>query len=187
MRKVLVGVSAAVMLVACTSEPAQPRYVAAPGAPPPPVTPTRSYAVGDTCGELGWGKILGAAVGGAAGGAIVSNVVRGHGSNAATAAGVIGGMILGGLAGSSIDRVNCQEARAAQQRALAPATPIGQQIQWRDPQSGATGSFTPTREGRTADGLYCREYTQTINIGGELKQGVGRACQQPDGTWKTVS
>ena len=47
MHKSLVGVSAALLLAACTSEPAQPRYVAAPGAPPPPVTPTRSNVAGD--------------------------------------------------------------------------------------------------------------------------------------------
>ncbi len=184
MRKILIGVAAAALLAGCTTDP-QPRYYQA-GYPPPPPPAPRNYALGDTCGELGWGKVLGGAIGGAAGGAIVSNIARGHGSGVATAAGVIGGMLLGGFAGSNVDKVNCQEARAAQQRALAPATPIGQTVQWRDPQSGAYGTFTPTREGRAQDGGYCREYSQTIIIGGEEKQGVGRACQQPDGSWKTV-
>lgn len=143
--------------------------------------------LGDSCGQLGWGTVLGAAAGGAAGGLIGSQIGRGSGNALATTAGVLGGLLLGGFAGGAVDKVNCAEAERARQRALAASTPIGQSIQWRDPQSGATGSFTPTREGRADNGAACREYTQTIIIGGEQKQGVGRACQQSDGSWKTVS
>jgi surface antigen len=181
MKKVLVGVSAALILAGCTAQP-QPYYQAQP-AP----RPARTANVGDSCGDLGWGKLAGAALGGAAGGLIGSQVGRGTGNSLATAAGAIGGLLLGGFAGSSVDKVNCAEARAAQQQALQPTTPIGRTIQWSDPQSGATGSFTPTREGRQASGAYCREFRQTIIIGGEQKEGVGQACQQPDGSWKTVS
>jgi surface antigen len=184
MKRAVVGICVAALLAGCTVE-SQPRPVAYQPYPPPP--PPRSAALGDSCGDLGWGKILGGALGGAAAGAVVSNVVRGSGSGIATAAGVIGGMLLGGLAGSNVDKVNCQNARAAQQQALQPTTPIGQTIQWNDPQSNASGTFTPTQESRTASDGYCREYRQTITIGGEQKQGVGRACQQPDGSWKTVS
>jgi surface antigen len=184
MRTAVLGVVVAVAVAGCTAQspPPQP-YYGANYAPPPPRSNT---VLGDSCGELGWGKVAGAAIGGAAGGAIVSNIARGSGSGVATAAGVIGGMLLGGFAGSNVDKVNCTNARAAQAQALQPATPIGQPIQWNDPQSGAHGSFTPTREGRQADGAYCREYTQTIIVGGRQEQGIGRACQQPDGSWKTV-
>lgn len=183
MRTGVLGVALAALVAGCTAQPAQPYYQAG-YAPPPPPRP--SNQLGNACGDLGWGKVAGAAIGGAAGGAIVSNVARGSGSGVATAAGVIGGLLLGGLAGSSIDKVNCENARAAQARALQSTSPIGQPIQWTDPQSGAHGSFTPTREGRQADGAYCREYTQTIIVAGKQEQGVGRACQQPDGSWKTV-
>lgn len=174
MRAILVGASVALLVAGCTTQ-----------GQPGPYGTAHDYTLGNSCGELGWGKVLGAALGGAAGGAIVSNIARGSGSGVATAAGVIGGALLGGFAGSSIDKVNCQNAMAARQQALAQATPIGQTITWNDPQSGATGSFTPTREGRSQAGEYCREYTQTIVIDGEQKQGVGRACQQPDGSWKS--
>ncbi len=36
--------------------------------------------------------------------------------------------------------------------------------------------------GLDADG--CREYTQTIRIGDEEHQAFGRACLQPDGSWR---
>jgi surface antigen len=152
-------------------------------------TPTSrsNYTVGDSCGQLGWGTVLGAAAGGAAGGLLGSQIGRGSGNALATTAGVVGGLLLGGFAGGAVDKVNCAEAQRARQRALAPTTPIGQTIQWNDPQSNASGTFTPTRDGRAENGAACREYTQTITIGGEQKQGVGRACQQSDGSWKTVS
>lgn len=31
---------------------------------------------------------------------------------------------------------------------------------------------------------YCREFTQTISIGGQLQKGIGTACLQPDGSWQ---
>src|SRR5262245_18642297 len=35
-------------------------------------------------------------------------------------------------------------------------------------------------------GDYCREYTKTIRVGGEIQHGYGRACLQPDGAWMIV-
>lgn len=33
-------------------------------------------------------------------------------------------------------------------------------------------------------GQYCREYTQTVYIGGRAVEAYGTACQQPDGSWE---
>lgn len=35
-----------------------------------------------------------------------------------------------------------------------------------------------------AAGPTCREFRQTITIGGEAKEGFGLTCLQPDGTWR---
>ena len=51
----------------------------------------------------------------------------------------------------------------------------------------AYGTVTPSREGRTNDGRYCREYQSSIYVGGKYEQGVGTACRNPDGTWQIVS
>jgi len=56
----------------------------------------------------------------------------------------------------------------------------------RNPDTGYSGSFTPTRTYRVADGRYCCEYVQTVMIGGEEHQAYGTACRQPDGAWKIV-
>lgn len=38
-----------------------------------------------------------------------------------------------------------------------------------------------------ADEPYCREFTQTIKIGGKQQKGFGTSCLQPDGTWQIVN
>jgi surface antigen len=63
--------------------------------------------------------------------------------------------------------------------------PIGQPIVWSNPQNGNQVVVTPTREGRAGD-EYCREYEQTITVGGREKRGYGQACRQPDGSWRIV-
>jgi hypothetical protein len=37
-----------------------------------------------------------------------------------------------------------------------------------------------------SDGDGCREYSQTVIIGGEEQQAYGRVCRQPDGSWRVV-
>lgn len=34
---------------------------------------------------------------------------------------------------------------------------------------------------------YCREYTETVHIGGRMAQAYGTACMNPDGTWQIVT
>lgn len=37
------------------------------------------------------------------------------------------------------------------------------------------------------NGVYCREYTQDVTIGGAARSSYGTACQQPDGAWKIIT
>ena len=38
-----------------------------------------------------------------------------------------------------------------------------------------------------AQNQYCREYTKTLNIAGQIQQSYGTACMQPDGSWQIVN
>ena len=38
-----------------------------------------------------------------------------------------------------------------------------------------------------AGGRYCREYRQTITLGGQEHQGNGSACREPDAVWRIMS
>lgn len=37
------------------------------------------------------------------------------------------------------------------------------------------------------NGVYCREYTQPVIVGGRKVSSYGTACQQPDGSWKIIN
>jgi len=128
----------------------------------------------------GVGTLGGAAVGGLLG----SHIGKGSGNLAATAAGVVIGGWLGNEIGASLDRADRSEIAMATSRAYT--APVGQQITWNNPQSGNAGTITPVRDGYANNGAYCREFQQTITVGGQKQQGYGRACQQPDGSWKIV-
>jgi hypothetical protein len=67
----------------------------------------------------------------------------------------------------------------------AASAPIGENIVWNN--AGAYGSVTPVREGTSSAGRYCREFQQTVTIGGRTEQAYGTACMQPDGAWEVVS
>ncbi|WP_321393031.1 hypothetical protein [Emcibacter sp.] len=68
---------------------------------------------------------------------------------------------------------------------VASRAPIGETVTWRD--GNATGWVTATREGTSSLGRYCREFQQTIQIGGKTETAYGTACRQPDGQWEIIS
>lgn len=75
---------------------------------------------------------------------------------------------------------------SARQFALE-ATKVGEVTSWHTPTSGNRGSVTPTRTYQTAAGQYCREFQQTVTVGGRTESAYGAACRQPDGTWQILS
>lgn len=123
----------------------------------------------------------GAVLGGLAGSAVGS----GSGRLWATGAGVLLGALVGSEIGSSLDNADRAYAQSANQRAYN--APIGETIRWNNPDSGNYGTVTPTRSGTDNGGRVCREYSQTIYVGGKQQSGYGTACQQSDGSWKVVN
>ena len=127
----------------------------------------------------------GTLLGGAAGGFLGSQFGEGSGKTVAA----IGGALLGAWAGNAIANGMTAQDRgyynsAAQQAASAP---VGQTVTWYNPTSGAQGTITPTRTGTASDGSACREYQQTVTIGGRTERAYGTACQQADGSWRIVN
>ena len=135
-----------------------------------------STGTSQTTGALG-GAVLGGLAGSRFGG--------GTGKLLSVGAGTLLGAFLGSELGKSLERSDVTRADAATQRAYA--APIGETIQWNNPETGAAGTVTPIREGRTQTGEYCREFAQTINVGGRIEQATGTACRQADGSWRIVS
>jgi surface antigen len=141
---------------------------------------------GNGPGEFGANKttaggLLGAVAGGLAG----SQIGKGRGQLVAVGAGTLLGALIGSEAGKSLDKADQQYASRAHQQ--AQAAPLGQTIVWSNPQSGHSGSVTPVREGQiAATGEYCREYQQSVQVGGQTQRAYGTACRQADGSWRVV-
>ncbi len=126
---------------------------------------------------------IGTVLGGVGGAVIGSQFGRGTGQIAATAAGALLGGFAGSSIGKSLDKADAAAANAAAQKAMENS-PTGQPTSWKNPDSGNSGTVTPQAPYQKADGTYCREFSQTIVVGGEKKQGYGTACRQPDGSWQ---
>lgn len=141
---------------------------------------------GNGPGEFGANKTTAGGLLGAVGGAVAgAQFGKGKGQLAATAAGTLLGALIGSEIGSSLDRADQQYAQRAQVQ--AQAAPIGQSIVWSNPETGHSGTVTPIREGRIpSTGEYCREFQQTVQVGGRSQQAYGTACRQPDGSWRVV-
>ena len=128
------------------------------------------------------GTLLGALAGGLAG----SQVGKGRGKLVATGVGTFLGAMLGSEIGRSLDRADRLAMQRTTQQTLEKA-PVGKTSTWKNPDSGNQGSITPKKTYKRPDGMYCREFTQTITIGGRTEEAYGTACRQPDGTWKLIS
>lgn len=127
------------------------------------------------------GTLVGAGLGALAG----SQIGSGRGQLVAVAVGALGGALLGNSVGKSLDRADQLAMERAQNTAYT--APIGQPVEWRNPDSGHQGAVTPIREGtHVQSGAYCREYQQSVTIDGRTESAFGTACRQPDGSWKIL-
>lgn len=126
---------------------------------------------------------VGAAGGAAAGGLLAAAL---GGKTAGVVAGTLIGGLFGGAVGASLDQRDRELAHQTANTSLETAK-AGTTSTWRNPDTGHEGTFTPTRTYKRDDGSYCREYQQTVEVGGETQKAYGTACRQPDGQWKIVS
>lgn len=135
-------------------------------------------------GSMGTKEGFGTVGGAVAGGLIGSRFGGGTGKLVAVGVGSLLGAFVGREIGSSLDKADQQYAERAATQAYS--SPIGQPIRWNNPQSGNQGTIVPVRDGYAEGGLYCREFQQTIVVGGRSEQAHGTACRQPDGSWKIM-
>lgn len=125
------------------------------------------------------GTLLGA-VGGALAGSAIGD---GKGQMAAIAVGTLLGAGIGQEVGRSLDRADRMAMQQTMHRTLE-TVPSGQSTTWRNPDSGNYGTYTPQPAYQTASNQTCREFQQTITVGGKQQSGYGTACRQPDGSWQ---
>jgi len=127
----------------------------------------------------------GALVGAGLGALVGSQLGGGKGKLAAVAVGALAGAWAGSEVGKSLDKADRLYAQRTAQDGLEYAQ-VGQSKAWANPDSGHSGTFTPTRTFKTADGKNCRAFETTIYVDGKQETGTGQACRQADGTWQIV-
>ena len=141
------------------------------------------------CTATGQGEkeAAGTIIGGALGG-LLGAEIGGHGDSKVIGAalGTFLGAAIGNEIGKSLDRADRLALAQAQYEALE-RTPSGQRSEWVNPDTGHHGWVEPKPAYKNEEGQYCREFTQTIYVGGKEVTGYGTACRQPDGSWKIVS
>lgn len=130
-------------------------------------------------------QTIGTLAGGAAGAVAATNIGKGKGNIAAIAVGTLLGAAIGSEIGKSLDRAD-QEAMYRSSQNTFENVPTGQTTQWRNPDSGHYGTYTPTRT-YMDNGTNCREFSQTIVVGGRREEGYGTACRMSDGSWQIRS
>ena len=127
-------------------------------------------------------QLIGTGSGAVIGGLLGSQVGKGSGAMVGVGVGTLLGALIGSEIGSSLDKADLAYANQAQNQAYR--APVGESVSWNNPDSGNYGTITPTREGKSTSGRYCREFSQTIYVEGRQQTGYGTACQNPDGTWQ---
>ena len=137
------------------------------------------------CFDTGQKEMAGTMIGAGLGGLAGSQIGDGTGQLAAVGAGALLGAMLGGEVGRSLDKADELYAAQNYQQALETAS-TGTTTTWVNPDTGHSGTHTPTRTWQPDSGQYCREFQQTVTIGGQTEAAYGRACREQDGTWRIV-
>lgn len=138
------------------------------------------------CQNTGDKEALGTVGGAVLGGVLGSQIGKGTGQLIAVGAGAVLGGLVGSSIGRSLDDVDKMKMHNTTQSALENQ-PDNSTSTWVNPNSGHSGTVTPQETYQADNGQYCREFTQTVTIGGKSEEAYGTACRQPDGTWKIVS
>lgn len=126
------------------------------------------------------GSLAGAGLGGWAG----STIGSGRGRVVAAAVGAGLGALAGGYVGGQLDKADREAAERTCQLALESGR-SGQKTEWRNPDNGTCVTIVPQQAYQSPQG-YCREFQQTIVVGGKPQQAYGTACRQPDGSWQII-
>lgn len=124
------------------------------------------------------GTVIGALSGAAIGSAF--------GSGSGKMASVAAGAILGGLVGNAIGSQMDAEDRRQMEGAYYSSFSTGMQSNWSNPRTGNYGNIVVGPPVYVRSGPVCRDFTNTVYIGGRPEIMRGQACRNPDGTWSPV-
>ena len=128
------------------------------------------------------GRMVGATLGAVAG----HHLSKGHTDRGlAIGLGALFGMAMGSAIGKDLDERDKQLMNNNFQNTLEYSK-SGNRSGWSNPDSGHSGTTVArsATQSTTVGYEYCREFTTTVNVAGEDRQGYGTACRKPDGSWE---
>lgn len=123
---------------------------------------------------------IGAGAGAAAGGilALIFDANPGW-----IAASVILGAVAGGFLADYLTEEDAASHGETQYRALETLG-AGETAEWTNEQSGNRGRTTVHEVFQMTDGTVCKNFTETVEAGGETINRSGTACKEPGAVWK---
>jgi surface antigen len=106
-------------------------------------------------------------IGGVTGGLIGSAFKNGDGKTSAAAVGI--GAVLGAVIGSNIGKSMDEHDKKMAEQAASEAvqSPVGQKVEWNNPNTGNSGSAKTLRIGKDSSGHECRQIEQEITVNGK--------------------
>lgn len=123
------------------------------------------------------GAVTGAVVGGVAGSAIGG----GAGKAVAVGVGIIGGALVGGAMGSSMDHSDYRQTNYALSHSAKKKA-----HHWKS-KNGTRYTVVPTSKSKRMYGYsQCRNYTMIASMNGKNEKVHGVACRKPDGSWVNI-
>jgi surface antigen len=138
------------------------------------------------------GGVAGAVVGALAGGFAGAEFGGGLGQALFITAGAMTGASVGFEAGTVL-YASDQAAYDNNARRALNTSINGKVNGWANPETGNSGIFIPTKTFVAINGRPCRNYRSTLalkpqkNLTGVVTHQKGTACQQADGSWRSIS
>ena len=129
---------------------------------------------------------LGTVLGGVIGGFMGSTLGSGTGKLASIGVSTLLGAGIGNRIGHNMDKIDRKYYRKTSHNAFEHI-PSGHTVEWINPETGTSGSFTPISSLDIANNSYCRKFKETLTVAGNSQEGYGTACRQSDGEWKIVN
>ncbi len=118
------------------------------------------------------GENVGQAAGAVIGAVVGSGVGSGKTNALAVGLGAILGAVLGKELGRTIDEMDRDIAEKAAKETLETAQ-AGETVSWSNPDSGNSGTYTPTSDPEEEDDEVCRNFESTVFIDGKEQKAAG--------------
>jgi surface antigen len=134
----------------------------------------------DPAPKPGVKTLVGGAGVSAVGGLLASQLSGGN--PVLTAAGALGGLLLGATVGNLLDQRDTSLGGAVHKAVQAPT---GTRVPWSDPATRQQGDIT-SEEWTMQGHQRCRRFTVRAEMDGAVHRLEGCATQRPDGTWEIV-